>query len=272
MEQTPGGDANPYRAPVSEVLASASGPRPFVPGGRRVDAGSSMEWLKESWRQFASNPLAWYGVLICLLVASSALGAVPLIGSLLSQILTSVLAGGIALGCERRRRGGHFLFADLFTGFQKHLGQLALLGAVFGIAFLGIIAVALIVAGVGGLHLWSAATQSTQLADLLASSESVMLIMLIVLVALLGAFLLGMGYWFAPALIVLYDQPAFTAIGMSFKASLTNFWPLFVFSLLLVAVTIVAAIPFGLGMLVLMPMFLSLPYASAIDVFESPAA
>ena len=55
----------------------------------------------------------------------------------------------------------------------------------------------------------------------------------------------------------------------SFRACWINMLPMLVYSLLGLAFAIVASIPFGLGWLVLGPVFAASVYASYKDIFEA---
>jgi uncharacterized membrane protein len=78
---------------------------------------------------------------------------------------------------------------------------------------------------------------------------------------------LMMAFWFAPALIALRGDEPVAAMLASFSGSLTNVLPLLVYSLIGLALAIVASIPFGLGWLVLGTMLGGSVYASWRDIF-----
>jgi uncharacterized membrane protein len=76
--------------------------------------------------------------------------------------------------------------------------------------------------------------------------------------------------WFAPVLIVLHDVDAFAALKASFLAILKNIPATLWYSLILLGLAIVAAIPFGLGYLVLVPVGVTSIYAAYRDIFFVP--
>src|SRR5438045_4210958 len=53
-------------------------------------------------------------------------------------------------------------------------------------------------------------------------------------------------YWFAPVLVVMHDLPPLEAMKASFFACFANFIPFLVYSILMIPLFILAAIPFGL--------------------------
>jgi uncharacterized membrane protein len=66
------------------------------------------------------------------------------------------------------------------------------------------------------------------------------------------------------------DEPL-ASMKTSFVACLANIWPMLVYSLVGLVLAIVATIPFGLGWLVLGPVFAASVYASFKDIFGAPA-
>jgi uncharacterized membrane protein len=80
-----------------------------------------------------------------------------------------------------------------------------------------------------------------------------------------------MAYWFAPALVMLRGDEPVTALKASFNACLVNIGPMLIYSIIGVVLAIVATIPFGLGWLVLGPVFAASIYTSYKDIFGAPA-
>ena len=74
----------------------------------------------------------------------------------------------------------------------------------------------------------------------------------LVLSLLLGAPLL-MAVWFAPTLVHFNDMPRSRRVKASFSANLKNWLVILVFGLIVLVLSFFAALPMGLGFLVLMP-------------------
>jgi len=97
-------------------------------------------------------------------------------------------------------------------------------------------------------------------------------ILLGVLIALALLLPLMAAYWFAPVLVVMHDMQPLDAMKASFFATFTNFIPFLVYSILMIPLFILAAIPFGLGFLVVIPMLIASVYVSYREIFtEEPA-
>ena len=73
--------------------------------------------------------------------------------------------------------------------------------------------------------------------------------------------------WFAPALVVLRGAAPVAAIKESFSACLKNFVPFLIYGIVLLVLGIVAAIPLGLGWLVLGPVVIASVYVAYRDIF-----
>jgi uncharacterized membrane protein len=78
---------------------------------------------------------------------------------------------------------------------------------------------------------------------------------------------LYMATWFAPVLIVLEDLSASAALKASFFACLSNWLPFLVYSIVLLVLGVVAAIPAGLGYLILVPVLIASVYTAYRDIF-----
>jgi uncharacterized membrane protein len=77
----------------------------------------------------------------------------------------------------------------------------------------------------------------------------------------------NMALWFAPALVLLRDQPASGALLQSFRACLKNLIPFLLYGFILFVLALLASIPAGLGWLVLGPVVIGSTYAAYRDIF-----
>jgi uncharacterized membrane protein len=122
----------------------------------------------------------------------------------------------------------------------------------------------------GGAILGSAALgqmQGIEPNEAMVGAMGGMLIALLVALALLVPLL--MAYWFAPALVVLRNMTAMEAMKLSFVGCLRNIWPFLVFGVIAFVLTMIAMIPFGLGMLVLVPVLNASIYLGYKDIFPA---
>ena len=238
-----------------------------------VAAGNGLTWWAEGWRLFTASPWMWIAIFLAFMVITILLSLVPLIGSFASTVLAPVLAAGVMAGCNAQDRGGELTINHLFAGFSDHLASLLVVGllclAGTVVILFVMLAIAVATIGMGGIGALLAGDPIqgglTMLATLGFGA------MLATLAGVLVALPLMMAYWFAPALVMLRKDEPLAAMKASFVACLANVWPMLVYSLVGLALAIVATIPFGLGWFVLAPVFAASVYASYKDIFGAPA-
>ena len=91
---------------------------------------------------------------------------------------------------------------------------------------------------------------------------------------LLGSLLIGvlmapllMAMWFAPALVFFNGMAPVDALKASFSACAANWLVFLVYGVILLVLSFFAALPVGLGFLVLVPVMVGALYASYRDIF-----
>lgn len=239
--------------------------------GRREAAGDGWIWVVEGWKLFARAPLMWVISVLIVLVTALALSIVPFLGSFVFQVLQAVIAGGFVVACRSLELGSEFELEHLFTGFTRRFVPLAVVGAIFLVASLGILLVFAVVAGFSVLGAILAGDPESAVATMMASAAVILLgtlLMLALFVPLLAA------YWFAPALVMMHDVKPLDAMKESFFACFRNFMPLLVYGVVMFVLLILAMIPFMLGLLVWVPLAITSTYVAYRRIFtrDAPAA
>jgi uncharacterized membrane protein len=191
-----------------------------------------------------------------------ALSVVPVL-NLLSSLVMPIFAGGMMLGCKALEDGDSLEFSHLFAGFRVNTGNLVLVGVLY---LVGAVVIFAAVGLMSALLLGGAAAMSGGDAEQFGPMMAVPF-MLLVLVAMALFLPLIMAFWFAPALVVLHDVPAFPAMRMSFLACLKNFLPFLLYGIVLTVLAVLATLPLLLGWLVLSPVMWASMYASYRDMF-----
>ena len=224
---------------------TASGPQ-LLSQPRACEAEAGTRWVGQAWTLFKARPGLWVGMGVSLFALMIVFSMIPGLNLLLS-LSFAVIAAGWIIGAYELDENQNLEFTHLFAGFQRNLGQLLLLGVlplvntifcfVFIYAFAGLF--------VSGMML------------------GVLLGCLLFLALIVP---LGMAIWFAPALVVLNDMPALDAMKLSFKACLANILPFLIYGFVLVGLSILALLTFGLGYLVLLPVIYISYYTSYREV------
>jgi hypothetical protein len=228
-----------------------------------IDRGAG--WLLEGFGYFKSSALNWIGACILLFVISIVISLVPFIGGVAVNILMPVFMAGLILGCHAQHQGGEFTVNHLFAGFSNNTAQLIVLGLIYllGMIVITIVALIMIFFMLGGLAFLEHLESGNP--DMIL--QNIRGIMLVFLVALMLYLPLLMAYWFAPALIVLNDVSPVDALIMSFKGCLANILPFLMYGIIGLVLSIIAVIPFGLGLLILGPMIIASIYIAYRDIF-----
>lgn len=232
--------------------------------GKGRPAGAGMDWIKEAWSLFTRAPLMWIVSLILIFVVAVVVNLIPFLGTLLFQILQPVIVGGYMVGCRSLEKGGEFEIEHLTTGFSKRFGPLAIVGVIFVLASFAIMVVFFLFAGMSLIPAFMEGDSNAAAAKLMASGSMILvatLLMLALMVPLTAA------YWFAPALVMMHDMKPLAAMKASFFACFRNFVPFLVYGIVMMVAAIIAVIPFGLGMLVWMPVAIASIYIGYRDIF-----
>jgi hypothetical protein len=257
-------EQNPYQPPVSPVERDTVRPGGFSADGRSVDAGRGWEWIAEGFALFKKQPGMWILILIILFACLVVISFLPIIGSLANMLLMQVFMGGVMLGCRALDNGESLEVGCVFAGFQKNTGDLVVLGVLALVGWVIAFIPAIVIAG-GGTFL--AMMRGGD--DLVNVGALGLTFMLAMLVSLALALPLYMALWFAPSLVVFNDLKPLDAMKASFFACLKNFVPFLLYGVVLMVLCFVAAIPLGMGFLVLGPVVIASIYTGYKDVFAA---
>ena len=242
-------------------MASFPIPAPAFNGNSRVvPPGNAFDWLRQGWALFAANPGLWIGLTIVLLVIVLGVQIVPLVGTLAAHLLMPVLGAGLLLVCRKIDEEERVQIDDLFAGFKQNAGPLVMVGVLYMVAMFAIVVIVVVVGGgsvAGGL--------------LSAQPEGLGVIfgglMLSLLLSLALSVPVVMAVWFAPALVFFNHMQPVEALKASFEACMKNVLAFLVYGLIVLVLAFFAALPVGLGCLVLIPVLAGSVYAAYRDVF-----
>lgn len=234
-----------------------------TPEFRRVSAGRGLGWLSEGFGLFKQAPLLWIALPVLWFIGMAVVSLVPFLGGLVVNLTAAVVLGGFLLGAHAQDQGEGLKLETLWAGFAApHLQPLLLLGVAYLLIGLviGIIAAGMIFTTLGS------AMVSGELSGVSLGFGGV----LSLLVLLLTIVAFSLATWFAPGLIVFGGIGPVEALKQSFTAALANLGALAVYGLLTIVITLVAMIPFGLGLFVALPVFMIAMYCSYREVFGVP--
>lgn len=230
----------------------------------RVEGNQGINWFKCGWALFKRDFGTWLIMFVVFAGISIVLNLIPFIGWLAAILVSPVLLAGFMHSAAKLEQQDRIEIADLFQGFRdkQEMNQLLVLGGLVLAA--QIIASMLIVSLVGSSIITGAAyTGDFNIQSVLTGGT---------LVGILLIFLLGlivtMGFFFATPLIMLDKLAAVDSIKASFSACTANIVPLLVFGVIYLLLAIIAAIPMGLGFLILLPLTILALYCSYRNIFH----
>jgi len=239
---------------------------------RKMNAGRGWIWVKQGWQLMMHSPL-----LAISLALTGALGmvlafAIPLFGPLVALLLLPVLMAGYMRVCRALEENEEVELTHLFAGFRTHAAPLVSLG---GFMMLGLLVSSMAVILVGGdalttlLEDFKTVNDPQMLANAMWTAGSGVSLGLLVGFTLMFALMLALQY--APMLVYFSDVPPAAALRASFMGSLRNIVPYTLYSLIMQAFALVLGIiPFGLGLIVLLPLGLTSLYVSYRNIFPFP--
>jgi uncharacterized membrane protein len=229
---------------------------------RQVTALNAIAWTKTGFQLFRAFPAMWIILFVIYLIIMVPISMIPGIGSIGSTLLAPIFAAGLMWGCQAITRGQDLEINHLFAGFKKNTRQLVLVGAIYMFSLL-VIAVFVIMSM--DKETIDAVMKGQALNP--AQAGAMMLPLLIAMFLLVPVI---MAYWYAPILAGLHSLSAGDAMKLSFNACLRNILPFLLYGLIFMALLVVAIIPFGVGLVIVVPWMMTSLYASYADIFNIP--
>lgn len=260
-------DLNPYQNPSAD-LASQNNVLGELMEPQHCPASSGSDWISQGFTLFKAYAGMWIAIIIVNLVIAIVINLVPGL-NYLGAIIGPIWSAGLLFAARESDVGSGPEIGHLFVGFKKNLGSLIAVGA---LTFAGYIAIFIISAGAG--LLLTGALGSFSL-DMFKTGHFNPAILPAIFVALIvGATLalpLIMSVFFAPALVIFHDVGPIDAMKLSFAGCLKNVGSLTIWSVLMILLMILGAIPLMLGLLVVIPVVQLSMYLAYKAIFLSDA-
>lgn len=227
---------------------------------KQLPAGRAWTWIVQGFVLFRSYPAMWIVLLLIYLAIMIPLSMLPVIGSVVSTLLAPVFAAGMMWGCRAITLQQDLEINHLFEGFKRNTAQLIAVGGIYMVSLLFIAIAVVMMLDKETVDLMLQGKDLTQ-----QQTDAMLLPLLTALMLMLPVI---MAYWFAPVLAGLHGLQAIEAMKLSFSACLKNMLPFLLYGLIFMALLVLAIIPFGIGLIVVVPMMMTSLYASYADVFE----
>jgi hypothetical protein len=229
-----------------------------APRPRKVPAAQGWQWIKQAFFLVREQPLTWVLFAVCYLLLQMLLSNLGQFGQLLGMATVPLFAGSFVLAAQRAVRGETLRPLDVFAAFASHWRQLAGLG----LAYCGLLVAAMLLVMLALLAL-----AGGQIGDeaLTAMPLGKQLVGLVLFAA--GMFIASLLYWFAPAAVVLAACDPLPAMRRSLAGGWLNWPAVLVCGVMLAVLLFLAMLPFGLGLLLWLPVMFVSVYVAWQDVF-----
>jgi uncharacterized membrane protein len=227
-----------------------------------LKASRGAAWLGEAFKLFRAAPVQWMSLCAGWIAMSFALILVPFIGGVIASFLQPVFFASFAIAAFKLTAGERLVMGDLFSGFRRNMRALVNLGAMLLLAEIAIFALMALL----GLPVASSSDNTLTIAEYaeqLKGKEWILATGFILTVVVKGAL------WFAPPLIAFHGMSTVQAIRWSVYAAISNLGAMMVYGAALMGLFLAAIIPWGLGLLVVIPMMVISTYIGYREVFET---
>lgn len=228
---------------------------------RDVRPSRGPAWIAGGWRLFRGNPMVWTGLSAGWMLITFGLVLVPVIGGIAANLLQPVFFASFALAARRQLAGEVPEMGDLFAGFRRPLRPLLNLGAILLIAEIGIFFLMSLLGLPGAAGEGDEIPTIADYVQRLQGKEWILLVGLVLTALVKGAL------WFAPAVLAFHDMNTAHAIRWSLYAALSNLGAMVLYGLVLTVAMAAAILPWGLGLMVVIPVMVASSYVGYKDVF-----
>jgi uncharacterized membrane protein len=229
---------------------------------RNVTLERGWGWILEGWQLFVKNPAVWVITGVIFFVIFMILSFVPFVGLIAIALLGPVLGGGLMYAADQLDKDQSIEIQTMFQGFRDNtkLNPLLMLGVIAVVG--GVVFMLLGMLIVGG----SMSVLFMDGGETAHAGFGIGLVFGMFVVAVLELLLI-MLFFFSIPLVMLNGVAPVDAVKLSFRACLQNILPFLVFSVAVIVLSFIAAIPFGLGFLILWPLLACSQYRAYRDVF-----
>jgi hypothetical protein len=204
---------------------------------RNVDPGAGINWLQAGWAAFKAGGALLIGMVFVTLLVLLFLFWIPWLGVLLVPVVGTFCYAGMLKSLRGQATGREMQFDDLWSVFgdQDRMVHLAIVSLV---PLLG--------------SLLRAALEGGFIGGVAGALVSVLVMALV---------------YFAVPLVLFRNMEAPLALKSSFDGVLANLPAVIVFWIACIVLMIIAILPAGLGLLVLVPVLLGAAYEAYAEIY-----
>ena len=231
---------------------------------RHVRTMRGLQWIVSGFYFFREAPLNLILLCFTYLLIGATLGLVPLLGSFIGTLTLPAFIAGIMVALRQLDLNNKLELEYLFIGFKQNTVALITVGGIYLIGDVLIIGFFMLMGGDALVDMWlyGKRFQENELAAIMDDALSAILFSLLLAIPLM------MAVWFAPMLVMFEKIPPVLAMRISFFACLKNLFAFQLYFIVLIILAVLAAIPYGLGFILLFPVAFASVYISYKDIFH----
>jgi hypothetical protein len=248
-----------------------------------VEARTGSKWVRQGIRVFWKQPIAMSGLFFLFMAIMSLSALLPIVGSFIALTLLPAATLGL-MAASREVDLGKFpmptILAIAFRASQERKRDMAILGLLYALGFVGVMGISALMDGGGFAKLYLVGGKLDAETIMDPNFQNAMWLSLLLYMPL------SMVFWHAPALVHWHGVPALKSLFFSTVACLRNWRAFLVFGLMWTVVFMSTALILSLvsglmgdgelvsmtllpAMLMLAAMFFCSVYFSFLDCFVS---
>jgi hypothetical protein len=227
-------------------------PRPAHLHPRAVPWQHALAWYEDAMRLFKRAPATWMGLAIVTILTELALKSVPGVGTLLSQLMTPLVACGLVYAAAAADRGAAPSLGQAVLAFRASPGAIV---AIVLSALVAFAAEAFAAWWIAGANLLDSGGASTTLSSAAVAGT------------LAIGILASLPVMFVPFHVLFEDVRPAAAFTASWNAFVLNTLPLLVYSAASMVLLGFGLATFGLGLALALPLWAASSYAAWKDIF-----
>lgn len=229
----------------------------------QFNAKQGWQWIISGFYLFRKAPLIWVLTSFTMLLVAVTLAIVPLLGQFIFTLISPVFLAGIMFGCRELDQNREFELFHLFVAFKTNAAPLITIGGIYLIGQVLIVGIVMMIGGsmMADMLLYGKRVDESELMGVSSNILTALLVAITLSIPLL------MAAWFSPLLVVFHNVPPVIAMQRSFFACLRNFIPFQLYGITLIILAMIALMPYGLGLIILVPTVFGSIYVSYKDIF-----
>ncbi|MDH5479187.1 MAG: BPSS1780 family membrane protein [Nitrosomonas sp.] len=229
----------------------------------QLNAKHGWQWIMSGFYLFRKAPLVWVLSCFTMLLIAVTLAIMPLLGQFIFTLISPVFLAGLMYGCRELDQGRELELVHLFAAFKTNATPLITIGGIYLIGQVLIVGVVMMIGGsmMADMLLYGKRVDDSELMGAMDSMLTASLVAITLSIPLM------MAAWFSPLLVIFHDIPPIIAMQRSFFACLKNFIPFQLYGITLFILAIIALMPYGAGLVILIPTVFASIYASYKEIF-----